>query len=259
MNDQINIEIVIISTFVLTLFAFFLIAVLVVQKNKQNRYASELAISNYRQQNQILRVRLEVQEETMNQLSKEIHDNLNQLLGLTQANVYMLRDKTEKPDDKAVLDNINDLLTHVVTDLQNLSHSLNGSFINNLGLAEALRNEVGYINATKKLLCKLEEEGDGPEIAEDKGLLVFRIAQEAINNVLKHAHATELTIKLKKENHELQLIISDNGIGFDDADTIIGGIGFINMHQRAQVLQARLEIISKRNNGTQISLTLVNV
>ena len=88
---------------------------------------------------------------------------------------------------------------------------------------------------------------------------MFRIAQEAINNVLKHAHATELTIKLKKENHELQLIISDNGIGFDDADTIIGGIGFINMHQRAQVLQARLEIISKRNNGTQISLTLVNV
>ena len=259
MNDQLTLGLVIAGTFVLTLFALFLIAVLIVQKNKQNKYEAEKAVQNYKQQNQILRIRLEAQEDAMNQLSKEIHDNLNQLLALTQSNLYMLIDKVQEPEHNMQLQSINKLVGQIIVDLQNLSHSLNGSFINSVGLLEALNNEVEYINAAQKLMCQLVVEGDEPPLTPENELLVFRIAQEAIHNALKHSQATILNIQLINDGTKTRLSIADNGVGFDNKYNSNNGIGFINMNQRAQLLQGSLDVISEQNNGTQILLTLDNV
>jgi len=255
-NNQLVLQLVIAGTFILTLFALFLIAVLIVHKNKQNKFYAEKAIQNYRHQNQILAVRLEAQEDVMTQISRELHDNISQLLGLTQVNIHLLADKTEEPEAKRLAGTIQGLISQVQSDLQNLSHSLNGTFINNLGLTEALTKEVEYINAARRMKCDLQIDGALPELTPERELLLFRIAQEAVHNALKHSGATELSIYLGSRDNKLHLSIRDNGGGFDTSDSGSSGIGMVNMQQRASSLQGRLLVESAPGRGTSVSVVI---
>jgi len=117
-----------------------------------------------------------------------------------------------------------------------------------------LDHELDYLNS-HKLACHFEIEGDRGKLGNEKELVVYRIAQEAIHNVIKHAQATELDVKLRFEGETLTMIITDNGIGFIEEDTHEkNGIGIINMKQRAKLLNAELSINSSPSGGSTITL-----
>lgn len=257
MNDNHIVIIFVAGTLLLALFAFFLIAYLLVQKDKQNKFQLEKARITYWYQNEILRVRLEVQENAMDQISKEIHDNIGQLLSLAQMNMYAIADMVTAERDVRLVTNTNNLIGQVITDLQNLSHSLNSDFIKRLGLTEVLRKEIEYISLSKNISCTFEVAGDPVGLPPEKEVLIYRIAQEAIHNTLKHAKATKLDILLSYEPTKFVLTISDNGIGFElNKIHSSNGIGFTNMYQRAMYIEGTLDIQSAPQTGSKIILSI---
>jgi len=256
MNDTYIIPIFIAGTLLLTLFAFFLITFLLIQKNKQNRFQMEKEKMIYSYKNEILRTRLEVQEYSMNQISKEIHDNIGQLLGLAQMNMYTISDIPASEKESRLINSTNNLLSEAIEGLRNISHSLNNDLIKQLGLLDMLKKDFENIELSLNIECSIGVEGDYQSFNEEQELLIYRIVQEAMHNIIKHAEASKIDININcKEPNIFVLSVSDNGIGFDTGKAA-DGIGFINMHQRVAFLNGKLAVDSIPGTGTKIILTI---
>jgi hypothetical protein len=257
MNNQYVIPLFVAGSLLLTLFAFFLIAYLLVQKNKQNQYQLEKTQMIFDHENSILRTKIEEQENTMDQISKELHDNIKSVLGFAQMSMYNIA-RMAKDDEQAVLiDKTNKIIGDVIDNLHNISHSLNSNFVRNIGLVDSITKEIEHVQLSKKLNCNLEIIGEPFSMSSEKEVHIFRIAQEVIQNCIKHAKATNLNFVLDFKPDLFTMKISDNGKGFDKNKVYtMKGLGFLNMFQRARFVHGSLEVESAPSEGSTIILTL---
>jgi len=260
MNDNHFLILILFSgTLLLALFALFIITYLLVQKQKQNAYQLEKSSMIYNHQNKILLTRVEEQEKTMDQISKEIHDNVGQLLNFMKMNIYAIEHLSTSENQLKIIDKTKQLLDHVIRDVHSISHSLNSEFIKSKGLFTALEEELEYITFSHDLVCKVNETGKHKTFSPDKELLIFRIAQEAIHNITKHAQATAINISLDYGENTFVMKIADNGIGFEKQKIYdLNGIGFLNMFHRAKLMNGTLDIETKPSYGCVITLRLEN-
>ncbi len=257
MNDQFIIPLFIAGSLLVVLFAFFLIAYLLVQKNKQNTYQNEKRQMVFDHQNNILRTKIEEQESTMDQISRELHDNIKSVLGFAQMSMYHIASLATDKEQAAVIDRTNTMIGEVIDNLHHISHSLNSNFVKNIGLVESIAKELENIKASKNITYNLEVSGDPFPISPEKEIHIFRIAQEAFQNCLKHAKATNINFALSYKPDSLIMKISDNGVGFDKNKIHeMKGLGFLNMFQRARFVQGALEVQSVPLQGSAVILTL---
>src|SRR3954463_7741424 len=182
MNNHYIIPLFVAGSLLLTLFAFFLIAYLLVQKNKQNAYQLERRQMIFDHQNNILRTKIEEQENTMDQISKELHDNVKSVLGFAQMSMYNIGSLATDPEQTILIEKTNKIVGDVIEDLHNISHSMNSNFIRNIGLAETITKDLDNIRLAKNIACSLHVTGDPVSLSPEKELHIFRIAQEAIQN-----------------------------------------------------------------------------
>jgi signal transduction histidine kinase len=247
------------ATLVLVLFALFLVVFLVIQRQKQNAFLLETQRLNFTHHNEILRTRIEEQENTMHEISKEVHDNIKSKLAGVQVNIKRLRSMEDGDLRTRLLNTTIEMLELTIDDTRKISHSLNTDFVKKKGLIPLLQNELEYIGMSHEMKCRLHIEGDLVEFEPGMALQLYRITQEAIQNILKHAKANTIDISLNLTMPgTLVMKIEDNGIGFD-ADNVLSfsnGEGLMNMRQRSEVLNADLEIKSAPGLGCKISLTL---
>ena len=245
------------GTLLLTIFVFFLIAYLLVQKHKQNQHQLEKQNMIFDAQKRILNARIEEQENTMTQISTELHDNISATLGLAQMNMYLVADTASDAKQISLIEKTNNLLTTTIDDLHNISHSLNSNFVKKLGLVEVLYKELDIFKPHKHINCSLNIVGEYESLGADKELFIYRIAQEALHNAIKYAKASEIKINLRYETGNFTMIIADNGIGFDKSKiNEMKGLGFFNMFQRAKFINGRLDIQTLPLNGTTITLII---
>jgi len=257
MNDQHLIPLFVAGSLLLTLFAFFLIAYLLVQKNKQNVYQLEKRQMIFDHQNNILRTKIEEQENTMDQISRELHDNIKSVLGFAQMSMYNIAQLATDEEQALMIDKTNKIIGDVIDDLHNISHSLNSNFVRHIGLAETITKELENIRLAKNIMYNIEVNGDPFSLSPEKEIHIFRIAQEAIQNCIKHANATILNFTIDYGPDSFMMKISDNGIGFDKNKLYeMKGLGFLNMFQRARYVQGLLEVQSVPLQGSTITLTL---
>ncbi len=242
------------GTITLMLFAFTLIIFLVVHKKKQyrNQLDKQTLENNY--QNQLLLSRMEVQEQSFKYFSEEIHDNIGQLLSIVKMQLFSIRNNSKEPEIAAKANDCTDIMGKAITDLRNISHTLNSAFVTTVGLPEAVEKDLEYIRSAKEMKCTLHRSGDEYSMGNDRQLLIFRIIQEAIANALKHAAPTAVDVYLDYRPELLRVTIADNGSGFETGNIAKSGIGLNNMHVRTDLLKGRLEVVSGRNEGTRINL-----
>ncbi len=257
MNDQYIIPLFVAGSLLLTLFAFFLIAYLLVQKNKQNVYQLEKRQMVFNHQNHILRTKIEEQENTMDQISRELHDNVKSVLGFAQMSMYRIADLATDNEQSAQIEKTNKIIGEVIDDLHNISHSMNSNFIRNSGLVDTISKELENIRLTKNMTYDLKIIGNPISLSSEKELHIFRIAQEAVQNCIKHANSTNLILILNYEADFFTMKISDDGIGFDKKKIYeMQGMGFLNMFQRARYIHGILQVDSVPLHGSSITLTL---
>lgn len=245
MNNQNLVPFFVTGTLLMVVFVFFLIVFLIVQKAKQNR-----------QENEMLYARIDEKERTMQTISMEIHDNVNQMLNLTRMTLRMIN-KYAVPEQVPLLEQAGNILDNLIIDVHNISHTLNTEYLKKRGLIESLQQDVNWANISKKIECSLDIQGNHIAFPPEKELMLVRIAQEAINNTLKHSNATRLEIQLNYTGKEFKMSIADNGSGFNfDPDAPVTGVGLQSMHQRTRIIDGKLTFKSMVGSGTTVILTV---
>jgi signal transduction histidine kinase len=148
------------------------------------------------------------------------------------------------------------LLDEVIKDARNISHMLNSDYITRNGLVASVQKELEDISRTVKIDCSFEVQGDYYSLDDERELLVFRMVQEAINNAVKHAQATRLSVIMDYHENDFTITITDNGKGFDIRHLADGsGIGLMNMRNRAGMIKGTLAVDSG-DKGTSIKLSI---
>jgi two-component system NarL family sensor kinase len=250
---------IIVSSVILLLLLSFIATILFLYQKKNISYTKELADVKNNYDKALLQTQLEIQEQTFQNISQEIHDNIG--LSLTLAKLQL---NTVNFEDNKTPANINssiDLISKAIYDLSDISKSLNSDFIKNNGLYNTLKIEIEKISRAGRHAIEFSEEGNIVFLNAHKELVLYRIAQEALNNILKHAAASFINITLKYEETQISLFIKDNGCGFDKIETEHrrGGKinnGLTNMLNRALLLGGNLAIESAPGQGTSIFITV---
>lgn len=244
------------GTLTLIAFVFFLVLIIIEYRKKHIRHITEKLNLKHQYQSQVLLTKLEVQEQSFNYVSEEIHDNIAQTLSLVKMKLYQAAGRVIDPANRQSLENTGEILGNALHDLRNLSHILNGGLVSKLTLQESIEKELSYIRETNHMEAGLTVTGSTFEPNSEKRLLIFRIVQESVSNAVKHGKATEINVSLSHLSGIFTVKIADNGRGFDTGT--IGkntGLGLHNIHIRAAIL-GKLDIQSGKDKGTVITLTI---
>lgn len=250
--------ITIVTTMLLFLISF-IAAVLFLYQKRVILYHKQIETVKNAHEKNLLQTRLEIQEQIFRDIATEIHDNIGLSLTLAKLrlNTLNLNSDTTMEDVHASID----LISRAVSDLSDISKCMNPDAVTANGLYNTLKADLEKIRRSGK--CGVEFCGIGAVIFLDAGkeLILYRIAQEALNNVLKHARATHIRLNLVYEPKQVTLSVEDNGCGFNTSEpernrTMAMRNGLINIHQRSKTLKGDCTITSRAGIGTVVSVTI---
>jgi len=239
------------SAFFLLVAVGLIILVLIYQR-KQFQFALEKQQLNSQFQRELLATRLEAQEETLNQLSTELHDNVGQLLSSSKLLIGVSMRGLAAPTQELLL--AEQTVSKAITELRSMSKSLNKDWLEKFNLIENLKAEVNRINVSKEFEMTFQHPSQ-VELSSDRQLVLFRIVQEAFQNALKHSKATRICIVMEQDANNLNVIIKDDGTGFTVADSSKLGVGIMNIKNRTQLLGGTVRWDSG-DSGTQVGIQI---
>jgi signal transduction histidine kinase len=200
---------------------------------------------------------IEAQEKERKELGMELHDNVNQLLGATL--LYLGMAKKSGKADKEILETLNscvDYVNEAITDIRNLSHRLTPSIKDNISLKAVIKSLIEPLQKTKQFEIDLQvDDFEDVVLESDVQTNVYRIIQEQLNNILKHAGASKVFINILLTKENIKLSIRDNGKGFDTT-AAKEGIGLQNMRQRVELFSGIFTISSSPGNGCELKVEI---
>jgi two-component system NarL family sensor kinase len=223
-------------------------------QQKQNAYFQRLEKLKVAHENDMLRAKVEIQEQTFENISREIHDNIGQKLTLAKLHLNTLN-FSDLNSVAAQITHTVKVIGEAINDLSDISRSMSSEIILNNGFIKALEFEVSQLNKPGLYSIKLVVTGETVFLEANRELVLFRITQEALNNIVKHANATSISIELHFAKETLSLSIIDNGRGFLN-DMNQQGNGLSNMAKRAKMLNGSSEIYSEQGRGTTINIKM---
>jgi two-component system NarL family sensor kinase len=206
----------------------------------------------------MLITRIEIQEQTFNQISREIHDHIGQRLTLARLYVNELAPKIDGSELELLYES-SSMIEEAIRDLKSLSRSLTANIIQTEGLIPALQLEINRVKKITQTAIELQIVHDEkiPFMHEEKELIIYRIIQEALQNIIRHAEATHVLICFIFKNEFLELTIQDNGKGFNPDDfkrnQSMQSSGLTNLKKRAEMLNGEFHITSSLGTGTTLS------
>ena len=253
-----DIKLIIITVaFIFTGLAAFIVSFIFLFNKRKNKLINDKIRMQAEFQQALLHTQLEIQEQTLKTISQEIHDNVGQVLSLAKLNLGTFED-TESAYNQTKINDTKQLVSKAINDLRDLSRSLHGDKITELGLQESVANELKILQNTGQYKTELTIIGDGYKLEPQKEMVLFRIVQEATNNAIKHAKAKNINVSMAYQSGLFKLIIRDDGIGFnkDNLQSAQTGIGLKSMQNRAILIGAVFSIHSSENNGTSISIEI---
>jgi signal transduction histidine kinase len=210
-----------------------------------------------RELQEISRRLVDASERERTRLARELHDDVAQRLALISTGLSQLRRQLAGSSDdiqKRVSD-LSQAAMDVCAELHRVSHQLHPARLEQLGLEAAVRSVCGDIAAASGVLVRIDVSGVPAAIDRDLALCIYRVAQEALQNVVKHSGASRATVTLTRTNGDLAIRVADPGIGFamDEA----GGrdsLGLTSMRERARLVGGVLRVASRPGYGTTIEL-----
>jgi PAS domain S-box-containing protein len=210
----------------------------------------ELLLNELEKQKAINQATVDSQEQERTEIGKELHDNVNQILTTTKLYLDLALSNTELKDELITKSSKN--IISVINEIRQLSRSLMDPTIGDLGLIDSVNDLIENINLTQKLCVKLAADQRLESLlTKNHKLTIFRILQEALNNAMKHAKAKEVNIGMRLIRGAVELVIKDDGIGFN-LSTIKMGAGLKNIQNRVYLVNGRHKIESSPDNGCKI-------
>jgi PAS domain S-box-containing protein len=213
----------------------------------------KLARERLTRQKAMIHAALVAQEKEREEIGKELHDNLNQILGA--AKLYIEMAKTDDENREMCLEKSSGFIVNVIEEIRRISKTLSTPGMI-MGLFESIKILLDDLITVHAIKIEFQEDGINEEEMDEKlQLTIFRIVQEQLNNILKHANATFATINLSKQGNEIVLLISDNGNGCNILENG-NGVGIINIKSRAELYHGIVTTISKPGEGYALKVVL---
>ena len=246
------------STLITLILAVLIILAVFIGQRRKFRHRKELIEIKSNFDKEALRTQLETQTQTFETISQELHDNVGNLISMAMVH---LKSPSHQADERQ-LSETHKLLDEAMDTLRDISRSINPENIHRRGLTQSIRNELNRIR--KSGLYKVVYASDGVEFPIDpqKEIILFRIVQEAINNMVKHSGADTLSIMVNFKNPALSITIQDNGRGFvfqPDQGDYLNHSGLHNMTKRAKMIGGELVINSGLDSGTSVQITFTEL
>ena len=216
-----------------------------------DRQAAEAA------RNQLLQRIMNAQEEERLRISRELHDQMGQFLAALALGLKSLEEIVQEPTGQAAVKNLQDIASQLSREAHHIALELRPTALDDVGLVSALQTYVEQWSDRYGVELDFhsafaESERFEPHIETT----VYRIVQEALTNVLKHAHASRVSVLLNHREGNLQVVVEDNGWGFDPKHRSLingdGGLGLLGARERIALVQGMLEIESKQGRGTTL-------
>ena len=194
------------------------------------------------------------QEYERNEISKELHDNVNQIL--SSAMILLSTAKGQGEDQEHLLDRTSTYINLAIQEIRKISKSLNSSIIKEVGFIDPVEDIIKNMQLVRPVLVDFECDPElEVELTHDVQLMLYRIIQEQTNNIMRYAEANYVRIAVKKSNDRLTLLIQDNGNGFDVTKPT-RGIGLLNIRNRAETLGGTLTIDTRPMGGCRLDVQI---
>ena len=209
-------------------------------------------------QQELLKAQLEIQEQTLKNISKEIHDNIGQVLSLAKLNLNTMDISNREATDK--ISSSKDLVGKAILDLRGLLRNLRSDNIENIGLYRAIEYELEQIKKTELYRTQLQMEGDLPHLDAQKELILFRIVQETLHYIAGSGAIENINVLLKNSEHDLEVIINSDGANGEQAilrKKVVAGTdrGYCKMRKRAKIINVDFSL-NRENQSTEVKLVL---
>jgi signal transduction histidine kinase len=240
------------------LFGFVILLTFLFQKRQIQNLQEKAALKTAYDQ-EILKSQIEVQNQTLQHIGQELHDNIGQLLSVAKINLNILEESENEELD--FIKQTNEIITQSINDLRALTKSLDGDFVKDFGLEESISHELQRIRKTRRFQTETSVLGEKRKLSYEREIVLFRIVQEVLNNALKYSKAKNLTIVLHYFPKSFTLNINDNGKGFNLENINQEGIsqagaGLRNIQRRMELIGGKYNIYSEIGKGTELILEI---
>ena len=199
---------------------------------------------------------IDVQDKVRRQIAAELHDSLGQTLSLLRFDIESAATKFAASDDAAMLVRAGDYVRRAQRELRRISNELRSGSAEASGLSESLQKLVADFRATKpEIELLIDARQFEPDVPEDLSVTIYRVVQEALNNIARHSQATKALILLTADDNGVQLEISDNGKGITNGSFERRGLGLITMRERAETTGGHYDLRSSENEGCTVRIS----
>lgn len=246
-------EILLISYFILVilLLVVFVVVFFYVFQKRKNKLLFEKWEAQRKYEQEIVNSRLEIQEQTLKNVGWELHDNIGQLLSVAKMQLNMVGRVLVEPAKDQVKE-IGEIVGDTLKEVRSLSKSLNNEVVGYMGLENSIANELDRFQRLKILETEFTIIGEKKDVQQKDAIIIFRILQEFFSNVIKHAKASKLDVKLRYED-ALYIEVVDDGKGFD-IESVDKNSGLFNMKSRAELIGTEYKLNSIVGQGTELSI-----
>ncbi|MGC8750521.1 PAS domain S-box protein [Hydrotalea sp.] len=218
---------------------------------------AKLAEEQAQRRNEVIEAEIAAQEKERQEIGRELHDNVNQIL--TASRIYVEMARKAHPEEDELLQQSSWYIIQAIEEIRKLSKALINPVDKDVSLKEAIRKLVGDMSLLLNEGVEIDLLHFNEKDLEEKFRLnLYRIVQEQLTNISKHAEATQVKIQLKRTSKHIMLRIEDNGKGFN-VNQVKSGIGLNNIRKRTEMYKGRFEIESEPGKGTVLKVDFLNV
>ncbi len=187
----------------------------------------------------------EATQNTMQEIGRELHDNVGQILAASQIGLMNLFGADFENNE--VQRELVATLEHGINEVNRIGRSLNKDFWNSQSLFDSIGAESGRLERLGHLVVHVNQSGENDALESSERTILYRVFQEVIHNILKHSESKMINIELRSDPFFME--ISDSGVGFD-VSKAEGGSGIVNIHKRCQLINVHSELTSSEDSGT---------
>ncbi len=201
---------------------------------------------------ELAKSRIEIKEQTLTNISRELHDNIGQILSVAVMQLNLMAASTDG-NSKNEIDEVRKLVSKSLDEIRMVAKLINGDIVLQSSFIEAVTEDLNRITKLKIIDCRLEVTGTVRKINSQHEVIIYRILQEAMTNALKYSHSKTIAVCIDFKGSNCVIEIADSGIGFDNSK-VEKGSGLANMNTRAKLIGATFSVISKQNEGTRLTI-----
>lgn len=251
----------VVGSIVLVLMALFSVSFIIYYRRRRREAFYERKAMQETYQRELLQSQLEIQNQTLQQIGQELHDNIGQLLTVVVMQLNSLEEEMADGSAQQSVQQTRELVRTIITDVRTLSKTLDHDTVQRFGLLSSLKLELERIQRAGRVQAQLTTMGEPYSLGEQTEVVLLRMAQESLNNAIRHGKAQTISITAHYKPENYTLTITDNGQGFNSNEVNArplekAGSGMNNLHRRSRLLGGSCTVTSQPGAGTQVQIQL---